>query len=175
MQTIITEANDKFAKAILLDKKYAFAYLNMACANILLNNPDAALGNIKDLELNGVKNKDSYTLKAIAYYIKGDKKNAMSNFELAKKYNATNSDYNLKLMKSKDSFLNFLPDFSGFIDKYFGDKKNQSLLWLICKMKPSSSVCKMLNCLLMNVLFKYHPNQTLKFLIQKLKTMMLSR
>lgn len=120
---LLTEATDKFAKAILLDKKYAFAYLNMACANILLDNPDAALGNIKDLELNGVKNMDSYTVKAIAFYSKGDKKNAMSNFELAKKYNAANSDYNLKLMKSKDSFLNFLPDFSGFIDKYFGDKK----------------------------------------------------
>lgn len=120
---LLLEANDKFSKAILLDKKYALAYLNMACANILLGNPDAALGNIKDLEINGVKNKDSYTVKAIAYYSKGDKKNAMSNFELAKKYNATNADYNLKLMKSKDSFWNFLPDFSGFIDKYFSNKK----------------------------------------------------
>lgn len=120
---LLTVANEKFAKAILLDKKYPFSYLNMACSNILLNNPDAALGNLKEMELNGVKNKESYTIKAVAYYIKGEKDEALSNFGLAKKYDAANADYNLKLMKSKDGFLNFLPDFSGFIDKYFGDKK----------------------------------------------------
>lgn len=118
----LTDANDKFAKAILLDKKYPYPYLNMACSNILLNNPDAALGNLKEMELNGVKNKEAYTIKAVAFYIKGDKDNAVSNFEMAKKYNAANADYNLKLMKSKDNFLDFLPDFGGFVDKYFGDK-----------------------------------------------------
>lgn len=122
---LLAEANEKFAKAILLDKKYAFAYLNMACANILLNNPDAALGNLKDMELYGIKNKDSYTVKAVAYYIKGDKSKALTNFELAEKYNAANANYNLKLMKSKDGFFNFFPDFDKFLEKIIGAKNKQ--------------------------------------------------
>lgn len=120
---ILTEANEKFTKAILLDKKYPYPYLNMACANILLNNPEAALGILKDMELNGVKNKNTYTLKAIAYYYTGNKEKALSNFELAKKYNANYADYNSKLMTAKDGFFNFLPDFTKFLNKYFIDKK----------------------------------------------------
>lgn len=119
----LKDARDKFTKAIQLDKKYTLAYINLACSNILLDNPDAALGNIKDMELQGLKSKEAYTIKAIAnHYLKNDK-TALQNFETAKKYNAANSDYNLQLMKSKSGFFNFLPDFSAFLSKYFTGSK----------------------------------------------------
>jgi tetratricopeptide (TPR) repeat protein len=71
-QEIIKEAllnaQKAFEKAIALDPKYYNSYINLACVYDLLDNPEAALGKIKELPEEFQNKNRSKKIKAIAYY-----------------------------------------------------------------------------------------------------------
>jgi tetratricopeptide (TPR) repeat protein len=64
----LSNAQKAFEKAIALDPNYYNSYINLACVYDLLNNPEAALGAIKQLPLEQQNIKRSKMIKAIAYY-----------------------------------------------------------------------------------------------------------
>jgi predicted Zn-dependent protease len=71
-QEIIKEAllnaQKAFEKAIALDPKYYNSYINLACVYDLFDNPEAALGKIKELPEQFQNKNRSKKIKAIAYY-----------------------------------------------------------------------------------------------------------
>lgn len=68
IKTSLLNAQRAFEKSIALDPKYYNSYINLACVYDLLDNPEAALGKIKELPENIQKQKRSKKIKAIAYY-----------------------------------------------------------------------------------------------------------
>lgn len=68
MSNLLKSAQKDFEKAISLDTNYTVAYVNLACVFDLLDNPEAAIGKIKELPKN-IQNQESVKrIQAIAYY-----------------------------------------------------------------------------------------------------------
>ena len=68
MTALLKSAQKDFEKAISLDAKYTKGYINLACVFDLLDNPEAAIGKIKELPLEQQKQLDALRILAIAYY-----------------------------------------------------------------------------------------------------------
>jgi tetratricopeptide (TPR) repeat protein len=68
MQRLLKSAQKDFEKAISLDPDYAISYVNLACVFDLLDNPEAAIGKIKELPKAVQGNKAAQRILAIAYY-----------------------------------------------------------------------------------------------------------
>lgn len=68
MRELLKSAQKYFEKAISLDPNYSVVYINLACVFDLLNNPEAAIGKIKELSPNNQNNNDAKRILAIAYY-----------------------------------------------------------------------------------------------------------
>jgi len=64
----LLSAQRSFEKSIALDPNYYNSFINLACVYDLLDNPEAALGKIKELPQSIQKQKRSKRIKAIAYY-----------------------------------------------------------------------------------------------------------
>lgn len=68
MIDLLKSAQKDFEKAISLDPNYTVAFINLACVFDLLDNPEAAIGKIKELPKN-IQNQESVKrIQAIAYY-----------------------------------------------------------------------------------------------------------
>jgi predicted Zn-dependent protease len=68
MIDLLKSAQKDFEKAISLDANYTVAFINLACVFDLLDNPEAAIGKIKELPKN-IQNQESVKrIQAIAYY-----------------------------------------------------------------------------------------------------------
>lgn len=76
MNTLLKIAQKDFEKAISLDPAYTQAYINLACVFDLLDNPEAAIGKIKELPLEQQKSIDAQRILAIAYYHADNEKKA---------------------------------------------------------------------------------------------------
>lgn len=68
MVLLLKSAQKDFNKAISLDVNYTKAYINLACVFDLLDNPNAAIGKIKELPKKEQELKSSMRILAIAYY-----------------------------------------------------------------------------------------------------------
>jgi hypothetical protein len=68
MQKLLKSAQKDFEKAISLDADYALSYINLACVFDLLDNPEAAIGKIKELSVLQQQSKGAQRILAIAYY-----------------------------------------------------------------------------------------------------------
>lgn len=68
MIVLLQSAQRDFEKAISLDPNYTLAYVNLACVFDLLDNPEAAIGKIKELAPEKQKELDAQRILAIAYY-----------------------------------------------------------------------------------------------------------
>ncbi|RXJ45591.1 tetratricopeptide repeat protein [Gelidibacter gilvus] len=68
INTSLLNAQKAFEKSIALDPNYHNSFINLACVYDLLNNPEAALGTIKELPQNIQKQKRAKRISAIAYY-----------------------------------------------------------------------------------------------------------
>lgn len=68
MTALLKSAQKDFEKAISLDANYTIAYVNLACVFDLLDNPEAAIGKIKELPKAEQENKAAQRILAIAYY-----------------------------------------------------------------------------------------------------------
>jgi len=68
MIVLLKSAQKDFEKAISLDVHYVKGYVNLACVFDLLDNPEAALGKIKELPTEQQKEVDAQRILAIAYY-----------------------------------------------------------------------------------------------------------
>lgn len=68
IMTLLKSAQKDFEKAISLDPNYTKAYINLACVFDLLDNPEAAIGKIKELPLDKQVSIDAQRILAIAYY-----------------------------------------------------------------------------------------------------------
>lgn len=66
--TALLNAQKAFEKSIALDPTYYNSYINLACVYDLLDNPEAALGKLKELPKEIKNQKRSKMVKAIAYY-----------------------------------------------------------------------------------------------------------
>ena len=66
--TLLKSAQKDFEKSISLDPNYTKAYINLACVFDLLDNPEAAIGKIKELPLDKQVSIDAQRILAIAYY-----------------------------------------------------------------------------------------------------------
>jgi tetratricopeptide (TPR) repeat protein len=64
----LLNAQKAFEKSIALDPTYYNSYINLACVYDLLDNPEGALGKIKELPKELQNQKRSKKIKAIAYY-----------------------------------------------------------------------------------------------------------
>jgi tetratricopeptide (TPR) repeat protein len=76
MFALLKSAQKDFEKAISLDAKYTSAYINLACVFDLLDNPEAAIGKIKELPIEIQKNIDAQKILAISYYHADNEKKA---------------------------------------------------------------------------------------------------
>jgi tetratricopeptide (TPR) repeat protein len=68
MRKLLKSAQKDFEKAISLDPDYTISYVNLACVFDLLDNPEAAIGKIKELPKAAQENKAAQRILAIAYY-----------------------------------------------------------------------------------------------------------
>ena len=68
MTALLKSAQKDFEKAVSLDSNYSVAYINLACVFDLLDNPEAAIGKIKELPVDKQKTIDAQRILAIAYY-----------------------------------------------------------------------------------------------------------
>jgi tetratricopeptide (TPR) repeat protein len=68
MIDLLKSAQKDFEKAISLDPNYTVAFINLACVFDLLDNPEAAIGKVKELPLDRQKTVDAQRIMAIAYY-----------------------------------------------------------------------------------------------------------
>lgn len=68
MASLLKSAQKDFEKAISLDPNYTKAYINLACVFDLLDNPEAAIGKIKELPLDKQVSIDAQRILAISYY-----------------------------------------------------------------------------------------------------------
>jgi tetratricopeptide (TPR) repeat protein len=68
MTMLLKSAQKDFEKAISLDPNYTKGYINLACVFDLLENPNAAIGKIKELPKEQQNTIDAKRILAIAYY-----------------------------------------------------------------------------------------------------------
>lgn len=68
MSRLLRSAQKDFEKAISLDTNYTVAYVNLACVFDLLDNPEAAIGKIKELSFDKQKSVDAQRILAIGYH-----------------------------------------------------------------------------------------------------------
>ena len=68
MVFLLKSAQKDFEKAISLDPNYTKAYINLACVFDLLDNPEAAIGKIKELSKEQQNATEALRILAIAYY-----------------------------------------------------------------------------------------------------------
>ena len=68
MIQLLKAAQKDFEKAISLDPNYNKAYVNLACVFDLLDNPEAAIGKIKELSKEQQNTNEAKRILAIAYY-----------------------------------------------------------------------------------------------------------
>jgi len=76
MTFLLKSAQKDFEKAIALDNTYTKSYINLACVFDLLQNPEAAIGKIKELPIEQQKEVDAQRILAIAYYHADNEKKA---------------------------------------------------------------------------------------------------
>ena len=76
MNTLLKSAQKDFEKAISLDSNYTTAYVNLACVFDLLDNPEAAIGKIKEMPLDKQISIDAQRILAIGYYHADNEKKA---------------------------------------------------------------------------------------------------
>ncbi len=76
MTALLKSAQKDFEKAVSLDANYTTAYVNLACVFDLLDNPEAAIGKIKELPLDKQKSIDAKRILAIGYYHAENEKKA---------------------------------------------------------------------------------------------------
>lgn len=67
-EQLLKSAQKDFEKAISLDPSYTTAFINLACVFDLLNNPEAAIGKIKELPKDKQETLNAKRILAIAYY-----------------------------------------------------------------------------------------------------------
>lgn len=65
---LLKSAQKDFEKAISLDPNYTMAFVNLACVFDLLDNPEAAIGKIKELSKEQQNTNEAKRILAIAYY-----------------------------------------------------------------------------------------------------------
>ena len=68
MVLLLKSAQKDFEKAISLDPNYTMAFVNLACVFDLLDNPEAAIGKIKELSKEQQNTNEAKRILAIAYY-----------------------------------------------------------------------------------------------------------
>ena len=68
MIQLLKAAQKDFEKAISLDPNYNKAFVNLACVFDLLDNPEAAIGKIKELSKEQQNTNEAKRILAIAYY-----------------------------------------------------------------------------------------------------------
>ena len=85
MTALLKSAQKDLEKAISLDAKYTKSYINLACVFDLLDNPEAAIGKIKELPPEKQKELDALRILAIAYYHADNEKKAEEIWGLIKK------------------------------------------------------------------------------------------
>ncbi len=68
MSELLLSAQKDFQEAIRLDPKFTKGFINLACAYDLLDNPNAAIGKIKELPKEKQNIKDAKRILAIAYF-----------------------------------------------------------------------------------------------------------
>lgn len=68
MVQLLKSAQKDFEKAISLDPNYTMAFVNLACVFDLLDNPEAAIGKIKELSKEQQNTNEAKRILAIAYY-----------------------------------------------------------------------------------------------------------
>lgn len=68
MTELLLSAQKNFQEAIRLDPKFTKGYINLACVYELLDNPEGAIGKIKELPLEKQKTIEAQRILAIAYY-----------------------------------------------------------------------------------------------------------
>ena len=76
MSRLLRSAQKYFEKAISLDTNYTVAYVNLACVFDLLDNPEAAIGKIKELSFDKQKSIDAQRILAIGYHHADNEKKA---------------------------------------------------------------------------------------------------
>jgi hypothetical protein len=76
MNELLKSAQKDFEKAIAIDPIYTNAYINLACVFDLLENPEAAIGKIKELPKEQQARIDAKRILAIAYYHADNEKKA---------------------------------------------------------------------------------------------------
>ncbi|RTZ05705.1 hypothetical protein [Flavobacterium sp. GSP6] len=76
MIALLKSAQKDFEKAISLDTNYTVAYINLACVFDLLDNPEAAIGKIKELSFDKQKSIDAQRILAIGYHHADNEKKA---------------------------------------------------------------------------------------------------
>ena len=74
MTLLLKSAQKDFEKAISLDSKYSKSYINLACVFSLLDNPEAAIGKIKELPKEEQETQAALRILAIAYYDTNEEK-----------------------------------------------------------------------------------------------------
>jgi tetratricopeptide (TPR) repeat protein len=82
---LLKSAQKHFEKAISLDINYGIAYVNLACVFDLLDNPEAAIGKIKELPIGQQNNLDAQRILAIAYYHADNEKKAEAIWKVLEK------------------------------------------------------------------------------------------
>lgn len=75
-EMLLKSAQKDFEKAISLDPSYTLAYINLACVFDLLDNPEAAIGKIKELPKEKQETRNALRILAIAYYHADNEKKA---------------------------------------------------------------------------------------------------
>ncbi|QYS89629.1 hypothetical protein [Flavobacterium davisii] len=68
MMQLLKSAQKDFEKAISLDPNYTMAFVNLACVFDLLDNPEAAIGKIKELSKEQQNTNEAKRILAIAFY-----------------------------------------------------------------------------------------------------------
>ena len=125
---LLEDALKYFDKAINIDPTYMNAQINKGCAYILLDDQEGAIGIFNTL---GRMNKDkvnqydlskAYSIRAIAYFKKGEKDTAQKDFEMAQKLSSiSRNTYNLAVNKELNKgVIDVLAD---FVASYFDEEK----------------------------------------------------
>ena len=68
IKALLKSAQSDFEKAISLDKSYTKGFINLACVFDLLDNPNAAIGKIKELSKDKQNTNEAKRILAIAYF-----------------------------------------------------------------------------------------------------------
>ncbi len=81
MNELLNSARSDFEKAISLDHEYDVAYINLACVFDLMDNPEAAIGEIKKMPINKQNQEKAYRILGIAYYHTDNEKKSKEMFK----------------------------------------------------------------------------------------------